>query len=179
MVTNGSQIKKNPYIGFSVDIDDDLINTKGDDEYYKNTLIGISLVDSLPDITTTLDIKQGDSVYVVWVEFTDGDSQSMTYSGRVEELAVFTDINSAQQFRDIIKQSPDLQEFVLDKLTTPENCKRAQQYLDDNNLQEVDISNGFIIINTMDGQAFNFTWFPWVGYYEKLEMVNITQTYVR
>lgn len=176
MVTNGSQIKKNTHVGFVVDIDDDLISTKGDDEYYKNTFNGITLVDSFPDITSTLDIKKGDEVYVVWVEFTDGDSQSMTYNGRVEELAVFTDINSAQQFRDIIKQSPDIQEFVLDKLTTTENYANAQRYLDDNNLSEVTILDEFITINTMDGQEFKFTWFPWVGYYEKLEAVNINRT---
>src|ERR1044071_3592188 len=57
-----------------------------------------------PDIVSSLDIQAGDACYVVWVECSTGDSFGSGYRNYVDEIAVFTSIEAAEELQKVLEE---------------------------------------------------------------------------
>jgi hypothetical protein len=61
-----------------------------------------------PDVVSSLeDVKDGSSVYVVWAEWTYGDSLRMSYFGSVETFGIFKDVDSAIELSEWLASLED------------------------------------------------------------------------
>ena len=76
----------------------------------------VTKTDAYPDITSSLDIKEGELCFVVWAEWSSGDSFGTAYDGNTEALAIFTDVKSAKEFQEKVLNS---EEYSV-KFTTPD-----------------------------------------------------------
>lgn len=110
---------------------------------YENTLEEVKIVIDVPDAITSLDVKVGDEVFAVWVEYSQGDSFGNGYKTGIEEVGVFFDKKCAEE----------IEKFLFNTKKQP--------------------SKEYVEFNTSDGQVFKFNYFPWVGYFENLEAIQI------
>lgn len=60
-----------------------------------------------PDIITTLEIKPGEKCFIVWAEYSTGDSFGHANGGQVSSLAVFKDRDAAVQFQKFFSELGD------------------------------------------------------------------------
>ena len=67
---------------------------------YSNYFEDVTKTDTYPDITSSLDIKEGELCFVVWAEWSSGDSFGTAYDGNTEALAIFTDVQSVKEFKE-------------------------------------------------------------------------------
>jgi hypothetical protein len=156
-------------------------------ESYKNKLKSIKFVNQQPDIVTSLDIQSGDRLYVVWIEYSTGDSFGYSYCGQTEGLGVFLDEKIADRFSEFIEETKDIEELFRCNRTkislTELRDKFKSEYpqfdnveinLKDNDKHYSDWSNSWIITyRAEDGQEIVFNTFPWSGYFERIESVNV------
>lgn len=106
-----------------------------------------------PDIVSSIDFAPGDQVYVVWLEYSTGDSFGHSYRGRVEPIAVFNNYKDAESLKKLIEK-PEFKENDLDK----------------------GIYIQLITFESLDGQTLDIGASPWTGYFETLEEVHIEPT---
>ena len=104
------------------------------------------------DITSELDIKPGEEIYVVWVTYDTGDSFGYASQGSSASVAVFKDFEAAEDFKKHIESEK----------YTPDQDK---EYYYQN------------VYEALDGQTVHF-YASWVGYFERLAQVNIEHTRV-
>lgn len=77
----------------------------------EHELVGISRCEEYPDIVSSLDIKDGEKCFVVWVQWSSGDSFGHHSGAYSEAFAVFKDKACAEAFAkalraaDVEKQS--------------------------------------------------------------------------
>ena len=83
---------------------------------YSNYFEDVTKTDTYPDITSSLDIKEGEMCFVVWAEWSSGDSFGTAHDGNAEALAIFTDVKSAKEFQEKVLNS---EEYSV-KFTTPD-----------------------------------------------------------
>ena len=83
---------------------------------YSNYFEDVTKTDTYPDITSSLDIKEGELCFVVWAEWSSGDSFGTAHDGNAEALAIFTDVKSAKEFQEKVLNS---EEYSV-KFTTPD-----------------------------------------------------------
>ena len=76
----------------------------------------VTKTDVYPDITSHLDIEEGELCFVVWAEWSSGDSFGTAHDGNAEALAIFTDVKSAKEFQEKVLNSG---EYSV-KFTTPD-----------------------------------------------------------
>lgn len=78
-------------------------------ESYSNSIKSRIIKDpKFPDVTSTLDIERGERVFVVWVEYSNGDSFGHSHRGGTEAVAVFKDYRTAEELKNAIEgHSPD------------------------------------------------------------------------
>jgi hypothetical protein len=62
---------------------------------------------SYPDITSSVDIKEGEECFVVLAEWSSGDSFGCGYRSNTEPLAIFKDAESAQAFKTACEKVKD------------------------------------------------------------------------
>lgn len=74
------------------------------EESYVNTLERITICDEYPDVVTTLPVRAGETVYLVWAEWSAGDSYGIAIKRFYETFGVFYDMESAQQLEAALQQ---------------------------------------------------------------------------
>ena len=65
----------------------------------------VTKTDVYPDITSSLNIKEGELCFVVWAEWSSGDSFGTARDGNTEALAIFTDVQSVKEFQEKVLNS--------------------------------------------------------------------------
>lgn len=103
---------KNTVFGYKVTIDSICTSSFSSEEMYgewgtesENIFKSISKTKDHPDIVSSLDIKEGEECFVVWAEWSSGDSFGQAYRGSCEPLAIFKDHQSAKAFSKVCEDS--------------------------------------------------------------------------
>jgi len=176
--------------GFKVEIDQDLISYTSEDEDYgswskssRNEFVKVEEVTEYPDVVTALDINKGDEVFVVWAEWSTGNSFGRAYNSQAEAVGIFKDETAADDFAKFLEATDDLDIFRMRSKTIPEILDQLGQNKKLTNFLErieliVDAGSPDKIIEftALDGQVFTFRYFAWVGYFDSLESVNVNFT---
>jgi hypothetical protein len=179
--------------GVTIDFNHTLTDShRADEEYgdwsesYYNSLNSVKLASDIPDLVTSLDIKEGDDIFVVWAEWTVGDSFGSSDCGEYEPFGVFKDYESAyvlESFLEFTNNYPDLNEIFsswnvtkfkadefITKFKSPFHVtfRYAPDQVNSTGRERGQI---VLILHTPDGQQFEFLDVPWSGYFERLETV--------
>jgi hypothetical protein len=101
------------------------------------------------DLVVGAEVGPGDIVYIVWAEYTTGDSFGTDY-GQYELIAAFVDEEKAN------KCAKDCENFVENQHATYLDAERYSL--------KIELDNG---------QTYSIH-VPWTGYFENLERVNVT-----
>lgn len=108
-----------PMFGYKVNINHNCYHSESDGEQYgswsasyNNDFRGITPVNEYPDITSSLDIKVGEICYVVWAEWSSGDSFGRGDNSNKEAIAVFKDFECAKHLAETARDTKDYG-FVL------------------------------------------------------------------
>ena len=189
------KIKDKPTLtGLSIDFNHTLTDEhRAEQEYgdwsesYYNSLNSVKLTSNdIPDLVTSLDIREGDDIFVVWAEWTTGDSFGSSDCGEYEAFGVFKDYESAcvlERFLEFTNNHYDLNEIFsswdVTKFKADEFITRFKSPFHvtfryaPSHVNSTGIGRGQIvlILHTPDGQQFEFLDVPWSGYFERLETV--------
>ena len=84
---------------------------------YSNYFEDVTKTDTYPDITSSLDIKEGELCFVVWAEWSSGDSFGHGVNSNTEALAIFKDPESAKMFK---KEVESITEYSRESFVTPD-----------------------------------------------------------
>lgn len=121
-------------------------------EEYTNTLGEVSRLspgkDNWPDIVSTHSFKQGNLAYLVWVEYSSGDSFGNDTRGHTLALGLFRNGNTAFELKNVVEQ--------------------VSNYRDKYSFEAA----------TSDGQIFKEVRAPWCGYFENLDEVHVDQVII-
>ena len=163
-------------------------------ETYYNSLNSVKIASDIPDLVTSLDIREGDDIFVVWAEWTVGDSFGSSDCGEYEAFGVFKDYESAcvlERFLEFTNNHSDLNEIFsswnVTKFKADEFITKFKspfhvtfRYAPDH-VNSTGIGRGQIvlILHTPDGQQFEFLDVPWSGYFERLETVYTSEVQVQ
>lgn len=178
-------------IGLSIDINKTCTDShRSEEEFgewsesYINMLSSVSITDHMPDIVTTLDVRAGDDVIVVWVEWSTGNSFGSAHCGSSEPIAVFKDYKSAAELESFLEASEYYDKIVsawritkyqaeklISEVNQPHNV--TYEFIPDEGTSHGKIK---MYLHTSDGQSINFSYLPWTGYFDRLEHVNINET---
>jgi hypothetical protein len=102
--------------GYSVKIDKLCVSSEREDvqwgswrDEYENTAPRyINRNEEYPDVVTSLKFNPGDHVYMVWIEYSSGDSFGRSHYGYTLVEGLFKDIDSAKELKEaILKRKPD------------------------------------------------------------------------
>lgn len=118
-------------------------------EEYINVFSCIQKNSKSPDIVVENDIPVGETCYVVWVEYSQGDSFGWGKNYGVEPMYVTTSYDVALEVMGIIL----------------ENSKEYDNKSEYKNSQIIPLNNG----ETLKLPDY----FPWCGYFERLERVHV------
>lgn len=139
--------------GYKVSIDHEVYFSESSDEEYgswseecSNSFDKIEKTEKYPDVSSVQDIKQGEMCFVVWAEWSSGDSFGSSSKGCKEAIAVFTNSVDAFGLMNAIK-----------------NPKKSGKY-DDSQAYSFTASTG---------QEYESSCPPWAGYFESLDSVKI------
>lgn len=107
-----------------------------------------------PDVVSIYDIPAGEDAWVVWAEYSSGDSFGHSTRGYTEVIGIFRkqDYDSAESLQRSIE------------IANREHDRRRD-------------SNGYRF-ETPDGQVFESGFAPWYGYFDSLDSVNIDRVHV-
>lgn len=105
-----------------------------------------------PDLVSSLDIPAGDDVFVVWVEYSSGDSFGYGQNQYTEAVGVFKDYDAAVELRDAIEPTRH-GDFPFDGARIKYTAK--------------------------DGQNIDVYYGTWTGYFENLETIHIEKTWMQ
>ena len=94
--------------GYKVKIDRNIDYDRGYyDEAYENYLSSdiIEETDSAPDVVTEIDdLQSGERVYLVWVEYSYGDSYNQSYKGEIEVIGITRFKHAAEELKTYIEE---------------------------------------------------------------------------
>ncbi len=97
--------------GYEVVIEDTIIDGSDNGEYsdyvYYNKLSAVFKTDKHPDIVSSLDIPAGTKAYLVWAQYTTGDSVCQSVGGGVEPLGIFLDLEAAKEMQKCLEILPE------------------------------------------------------------------------
>ncbi len=128
---------------------------RSDEEYgpwhgsYSNYFKGVTKSDLSVDVVSDIDIKPGEICYLVWIEYSSGDSFGIGDRECTEVIGIFKDEQSAKEL-----------------------AKSIEEHDNDDENRTWDEKYGFYC-KTSDGQEFKYGCAPWTGYFETLEEVHI------
>lgn len=117
-------------------------------ESFTNSLESVSCAAAVPDVVSVHDLKSGDRAYLVWAEWSTGDSFGHGDRSSVEAIGLFVDRKCAQELKDGLE--------ATDKYGNYQSSKNVSYK-----------------IKTTDGQLFECGFAPWAGYFESLDAVHI------
>lgn len=107
-----------------------------------------------PDVVSTLDLEPGSDAWIVWVVWSTGDSFGFAEHSHYEVLGIFADSYSPSVFAKYIEEYEKPSDFSF-------NGPWRTEYHSD------------------DGQVIEMQTYPaWDGYFERLNMVNISKVKV-
>lgn len=106
-----------------------------------NRLEAVVKADSFPDVISPFNFMPGDKCYVVWAEYSTGDSFGHGYRDSTVSLGIFKDQLVAEELKQ-----------ALEKHTEP-----------------------LFLFTTSDGQTHKEGFLPWMGYFEHLEEIHVTE----
>lgn len=73
--------------------------------YFGSIRKGLKDENYFPDVTSALDVKPGEDVYVVWIEVSEGDSFGWGEYRRTDTLAIFDNIGDAKNLKELIDEN--------------------------------------------------------------------------
>jgi hypothetical protein len=187
--------------GVTIDFNHTLTDShRADEEYgdwsesYYNSLNSVKLASDIPDLVTSLDIKEGDDIFVVWAEWTTGDSFGSSECGEYEPFGVFKDYESAyvlESFLEFTNNYPDLNEIFsswnVTKFKADEFITKFKSPFHVTFRYAPEITNTLgrergqviVILHTPDGQQFEFLQVPWSGYFDRFETVYTSEVTIQ
>lgn len=121
-------------------------------ESFDNFFKKITKTKKYPDIVSDVDFNIGHPVYLVWIEYSTGDSFGYSSRGRTESIGIFTDKQTANE---LIKALEDFN-------------KKIENYDDKYKFY----------CKTSDGQEFLYQHAPWAGYFEYLDEIHCEHTVI-
>lgn len=137
----------------------DSYDNDGDGHYnnssYSNYFEGVSIGHPPYDEPIPFEVLEGDDVYVLWAEWSTGDSFSHSHNGSTEVIAIFKSYKKAKEAREAI-----------------ENYKRPENIID--NWEAANLTH---FINEI-GEKQSF-YIPWNGYFESLGGIHIDKVTVK
>lgn len=157
--------KKKSLQGYQVAIDSFLSSSYQSDEeyggweeYWDNSLSGETLlVKENPDVVANFSAARGELLYVVWAEWSHGNSFGNAHNGGSEVFGIFRSKDAARELKEHL-ENLDYEEFISFSYNGP--------WTKD--------------FKTSDDQVFQIPIMPpWVGYFENLEAVHIDSVVVR
>lgn len=123
------------------------------EEEYENHYQSVTKTDRYPDIVSDIDFHKGEKVYLVWLEYSTGDSLGTSFNSQTVAIGLFRNKEDAEELkRELIKKVPD------------EEKTWGELY-------------GFYH-QSSDGQEFVYKIVPWSGIFESLENVYIEETVI-
>jgi len=142
--------------GYKVQIESYCIHSeRSDEEYgpwsssYSNRFDCVAKTDKYPDISSSLDIAEGEDCLVVWAEWSSGDSFGSGDRNNTEAVAVFKDYSCAKLLKELLLK-----------------------HNDGNSGHEFEHTFS-------DGQTIKLSWVPWSGYFETLNEIRVEKTFVQ
>lgn len=124
-------------------------------EVYTNNIVPRVIKDpKFPDVTSTLDIERGEKAFVVWVEYSTGDSFGHSSRSGTEAIAIFKDYVVAKELADAI-----------------EGHKPDRDISDWDNKYKLKLK-------TSDGQEFDIYTGSWHDYFGGLDEVHVDEVLV-
>lgn len=151
--------------GYSVNINQSLESEQlAEEEYgswedcYSNQFEKISKAKEIPDVVSDFDIQKGEKCWVVWVEYSSGDSFGMSENCSTEVCGVFRDKKCAQELERAIKEQ--------NRVYSQGEFEFGESWEDQNKFY----------FKTSDGQEFQYGFCPWYGYFEVLENVYVEES---
>ena len=152
----GYKVSINSYCESSyreTDDNDDYVQYGSHSSSYSNSFDRISIAKDYPDVVSTHDLKDFDKCYVVWFEFSTGDSFGSSTNSEIETAGVFKDRECAAELAKAIKD-----------FTENSDANTMDRYRFE--------------FKTSDGQEFVYPFARWIGYFETLGEVHIEETYI-
>lgn len=127
-------------------------------ESYDNSFIGIhkNPKGGYPDVVSELDIAPGEEVWVVWLEYSTGDSFGWSDRGGTETIAVFREYSDAERLQKELEKKTEYEFGSFDNL---ENLNK-------------------IHFETSYGEVIDIHTGTWCGYFERLDNVHIEKTWM-
>jgi hypothetical protein len=120
---------------------------------FENTFkrIRLSGDSEIPDVVSTVNLVPGDEVFVVWYEYSSGDSFGRSDKEYYEVAGVFENQNTASEL-----------------------AKAIEEFKPDPDIHDWDTKYKFVC-DTSDGQRFEIGRVPWAGYFERLAGVHVEE----
>ena len=114
--------------GYRVDIETTLISDDCESDgcwyaVYQNRFNSVTKTNGVSDITSTIVINPGEECYVVWAEWSSGDSFGTGDNSSTEALAIFTDKKSADIFVKVLENTREYSK----KIITPDKQSHSVQ----------------------------------------------------
>lgn len=112
--------------GYAVEINQRCVNSRRDEgewaswsSEYDNEFLSICRVNEYPDIVSSLSIPSGTRCYVVWAEWSTGDSFGRARCSEVDGMGVFLDGDAASEFAEALEKEGKCYETL--KFTTSDD----------------------------------------------------------
>ena len=196
-----SKVKRQKHIGLTFDFSHTLVKSYcADEEWgewnetYNNSINSVRLTSDIPDLITSLNIGEGDDIFVVWVEWTTGDSFGNASGGDYSPFGVFKDYECAyvlESFLRFTNNYPELDSIFsswsFSKYQADEFITKFKSPFHVTFRYDPETTNALgrtrgqlmIILHTPDGQQFEFTNVPWSGYFEHIDNVYTSELTVQ
>lgn len=149
--------------GYNVDIASYCDNSQRSDEpygdwseSYSNSLKSVTKSSKSSNVLSKFDFKKGDSAFLVWVEYSTGNSFGRSDRGCTEVIGIFKDVKHAKELAEKIQNHNDGKD-----VDTIKGDKYAYKF------------------KTEDGQLFECGFASWVGYFENLEEIHIDHVTIK
>lgn len=149
-------IKAGMINGYKVDIMSRCEHSEREDKEYgswseshSNRLGKVTVDAKYPSLMSRHIFKPGDTAFLVWLEYSSGDSFGSNKRGSTLSIGLFKDVAPAQELVKHIKS------------------------VKDNDLSTASGDKFGMLCKTKDKQLFKMEWCPWHGYFETLEEVHI------
>jgi hypothetical protein len=118
----------------------------------------ITTAENWPGVTSIHKLEPGDIAYVVWVEWSAGDSFGWGERSYTEVIGLFTDESVAYELQRAL-YSHYKTYMDIDSGKVKSKVKRPEAY----------------DITTSDGQNFKHGYASWCGYFERLDEVSVSR----
>lgn len=124
-------------------------------ESYSNSFESITNKTNHPNLVSSLKFKKGEKAFLVWIEYSTGDSFGRSDRGHVLPMGLFKDLASAEAFK------------AEAKFWTPEH--------DPTNI----VSSRQCRFHSPDGQVITYHYPEWDDYFGGLDSVNIEEVLIK